>query len=226
MLFFRGAEDLGRFEWRGTPRKGCFIKGAFPQGRQSSGLQARLGAGRACTFGAEGYKGKTFHLWSAVQLKLILVSCLHIAKEIMVTMLLRVFRWCKAVFNSHPFQVLGATSGWLSHTKTFSCCRCRDVQVSSILVQLSWAFERWYTNKLQSLLGFTNASFFVIEMTFNGMQQCSCGERVSLKWGDLLGDFEQYLSLILHACLGTCKWQLQNSFSVCSFRLPKHLMLR
>lgn len=31
------------------------------------------------------------------------------------------------------------------------------------------------------------------------------GERPSLKCGDLLGDFEQYLGLILHACLGIYK---------------------
>lgn len=63
-----------------------------------------------------------------------------------------VFRLCKGVFHSCPFLVLGAISEWLSHTKVFSCHQCEDIQVLGFPAQLSWAFERWYNKKLQSLL--------------------------------------------------------------------------
>lgn len=87
------------------------------------------------------------------------------------------FRLCKGVFNSCPFLVLGAIPEQLSNTKVFICHQCEGIQVLGFPAQLSWAFQRWYNKRLQSLLGITNPSFSVMEMTFNGTQQCSHWER-------------------------------------------------
>lgn len=161
--------------------KAHFIECASSWVSQTSGLWASQLAWLAPSDLGDRHRQNLLALiCSAGKIKFSLL--LSTAKETIV-ILLFVLRSCKEIFISNPFLMLGAISGWLSNTRTFSCCRCGDIQMPAIPAQLPRVFQRWYTNKLQTLWGIANASFPVIEMTFNGIQQCRCRKREFEMWG-------------------------------------------
>lgn len=135
----------------------------------------------ACTF-RPGRQAQVKPLGSDLQAGKIKFGLLSTAKETIV-ILLFVLRSCKEISISNPFLVLGVISGWLSNTRSSSSCRWGDIQMPAIPAQLPRVFQRWDTNQLQTLRGIANASFPVIEMTFNGIQQCRCRKREPEMWG-------------------------------------------